>query len=88
MVVRKKGGSLKVSPHQMKEVIYTQVRDHLKQLFKGSLNMLKKEMPAHNLNKLRVISNKLGDISKCNIRNLSLVGKKIRDQLKKIKGLS
>ena len=27
----------------MKEVIYSQLRDHLKQLFKGSLKMLKKK---------------------------------------------
>ena len=41
-VVREKGGggSLKRSPQHMKEVIYTQIRDHLKQLFKGSLKML------------------------------------------------
>ena len=37
----------------MKEVIYTQLRDNLKQLFKGSLKMLKKEIPYHNLIKLR-----------------------------------
>ena len=36
----------------MKEVIYTQLRDHLKQLFKGSLKMLKKEIPGHHLIKL------------------------------------
>ena len=29
------------SPQQMKEVIYTQLMDHLKQLFKGSLKCLK-----------------------------------------------
>ena len=40
----------------MKEVIYTQLRDHLKQLFKGSLKMLKmlkKEIPDQHLIKLR-----------------------------------
>ena len=36
----------------MKAVIYTQLRDNLKQLFKGSLKMLKKEMPGHHLIKL------------------------------------
>ena len=33
----------------MKEIIYTQLRDHLKQLFKGSLKMLKKEITGHHL---------------------------------------
>ena len=37
----------------MKEVIYTQLRDHLKQLFKGSLKMLKKEILDHHLIKLK-----------------------------------
>ena len=37
----------------MKEVIYTQLRDHLKQLFKGSLKMLKNEIPDHHLIKFR-----------------------------------
>ena len=39
-VVRKNGGHKEGSPQHMKEVIYTQLRDHLKQLFKGSLKML------------------------------------------------
>ena len=69
----------------MKEVIYTQVRDHLKQLFKGSLKMLKKEIPAHQFIKLTVISNKLGDISKCNVKNLSLVGKIIKSAEQKLR---
>ena len=36
----------------MKEVIYTQLRDQLKQLFKGSLEMLKIEITGHHLIKL------------------------------------
>ena len=41
-----------MSPQQMKEVIYIQLRNHLKQLFKGLLKSLKK-IPDHNFSKLR-----------------------------------
>ena len=51
-VVQKKGSLQRVTS-TMKEVMYTQIRDHLKQLFKGSLNMLKRELPDHRLIKLR-----------------------------------
>ena len=44
------GVSLKGSPQHMKEVIYTQLRDHLKQLFKGSLKCL---ITDHHVMKLR-----------------------------------
>ena len=37
----------------MKEVIHTELRDHLKQLFTGSLKMFNKEIPDHHLIKLR-----------------------------------
>ena len=37
----------------MKEVAYIHLRDYRKQLFKGSLKMLKKEILDHHLIKLR-----------------------------------
>ena len=70
-----------MSLQHMKEVIYTQLRDHLKELFKGSLEMIKKEIPDHHLIKLRVISNNLREISKCNLIlywKLNLIAKIIK----------
>ena len=60
VVIKEEGGSLKRVTAKMKEVIYTQLRDHLKQLFKGSLKMLKQGIPDHHSIKLRGHLKQLG----------------------------